>query len=66
MTDPTPQDPSPPPPANRAAAGIAFVGAGIGLMVAGQLFLHRAPMAYAGLALLAVGIVFFVQSQKGK
>lgn len=64
MTDPTPQDPRP--PANRAAAGIAFIGAGIALMVSGQLLLHRAPMAYAGLALLAVGIVFFVQSQKGK
>lgn len=64
MTDPTPQDPRP--PANRAAVGIAFVGAGLALMVAGQVFLHRAPLAYAGLALIAVGIVFFVQSQKGK
>lgn len=66
MAEEPPETPFPPPPANRGPIAIAFVGAGIGLMVAGQLALHSAPMAYAGLALLAVGIVFGVQSQRGK
>lgn len=66
MTDPAPQDPYPQPPANRGAIAIALIGAGMALMVGGQAFLHSAPMAYAGLAILAVGIVFGVQSQRGK
>jgi hypothetical protein len=48
------------------AIAIALIGAGMALMVGGQAFLHSAPMAYAGLAILAVGIVFGVQSQRGK
>lgn len=66
MTDPAPQNPHPRPPANRGPLAIAFIGAGLALMVAGQVFLESAPMAYAGLAILAVGIVFGVQSQRGK
>ena len=66
MTDPAPQDPYPRPPANRGPMAIAFIGAGMALMVAGQVFLENAPVAYAGLAILAVGIVFGVQSQRGK
>ena len=66
MTDPAPPGPYPKPPANRGPIAIALIGAGVGLMVVGQLWLHSAPMAYAGLAVLAVGIVFGVQSQRGK
>jgi len=67
MTDPVPPDPTPPsPPAHSGAAAIALIGAGIGLMVVGQTVLHTAAMAYAGLAILAVGIVFGVMSQRGK
>lgn len=67
MTDPVPPDPTPPPPpAHSGAAGIALIGAGIGLMVVGQSVLHMPAMAYAGLAILAVGIVFGVMSQRGK
>ena len=44
----------------------SFIGAGMALMIAGQVFLENAPVAYAGLAILAVGIVFGVQSQRGK
>ncbi|MDO9224218.1 MAG: hypothetical protein Q7U20_10970 [Caulobacter sp.] len=66
MTDPAPQSPYPKPPANRGPLALAFIGAGIALMVTGQVFLENAPMAYAGLAILAVGIVFGVQSQRGK
>lgn len=66
MTDPAPQNPHPRPPANRGPLAIAFIGAGLALMVAGQVFLESAPMAYAGLAILAVGVVFGVQSQRGK
>ncbi|HRD26898.1 MAG TPA: hypothetical protein PLO65_01205 [Caulobacter sp.] len=65
MTEPTPQDP-PPPPAFSGPAGVALIGAGVGLMVVGQTVLHMPAMAYAGLAILAVGIVFGVMSQKGK
>lgn len=66
MTDPAPRDPYPRPPANRGPLAIALIGAGMALMVVGQVFLENAPMAYAGLAVLAVGIVFGVQSQRGK
>lgn len=66
MAEEPPETPFPPPPANRGPIAIAFIGAGIGLMGVGQTVLHSAPMAYAGLAVLAVGIVFGVQSQQGK
>lgn len=66
MTDPAPQDPYPKPPANRGRLALGFTGVGLALMVVAQIFLKNAPMAYAGLAILAVGIVFGVQSQRGK
>lgn len=66
MTDPAPQSPYPKPPASRGPMAIVFIGAGLGMMVAGQTTLHSAPIAYGGLALLALGIVFGVQSQRGK
>lgn len=67
MTDPAPPEtPYPKPPANRGPLAIAFIGAGLALMVGGQIILQSAPMAYVGLAILAVGIVFGVQSQRGK
>lgn len=65
MSDPAPRDPAPP-PAFSGPAGIALMVAGIGLMVLGQTVLHRPAMAYAGLAVLAVGIVLGVISQRGK
>jgi len=67
MSDPVPQDPAPPPPpAFSGPAGIALIGAGIALMAVGQTVLHNAAMAYAGLAILAVGVVLGVMSQRGK
>lgn len=66
MAEDPPELPYPKPPANRGPLAIAFIGAGLALMVVGQIVLHSAPMAYAGLAILAVGIVFGVQSQRGK
>ncbi len=66
MTDPVPPDPAPPPPAFSGPAGIALIGAGIALMVVGQTVLRNPAMAYAGLAILAVGVVLGVMSQRGK
>lgn len=67
MSDPLLPDPAPPPPpAYSGPAGVALMVAGIGLMVAGQGLLHMPAMAYAGLAVLAVGIVLGVISQRGK
>lgn len=66
MAEEPPETPFPPAPPHRGAIAIAFIGAGISLMAAGQTILHSPPMAYGGLAILAVGIVFGVQSQRGK
>lgn len=67
MTDPAPQDPvPPPPPAFSGPAGIALIGVGVALMAVGQTVLHNQAMAYAGLAILAVGVVLGVMSQRGK
>lgn len=66
MTDPAPRESHPKPPAGRGPLAVVFIGAGIALMVTGQVALHNDLMAYAGLAILAVGIVFGVQSQRGK
>lgn len=66
MTDPTPPEPQPKPPANRGRLAILFIGAGLALMVAGQTGLHSKSTAYTGLAILAAGVVFAVQSQRGK
>ncbi|MDO8295192.1 MAG: hypothetical protein Q7T19_02005 [Caulobacter sp.] len=66
MTDPVSPDPiRPPPPAHSGAAAIVLIGAGVGLMVVGQTMLHMPAMAYVGLAVLAVGLVFGVISQRG-
>ena len=66
MSDPDPTDLKPARKQHNLGASLAFIGAGITLRVIGQTDPHRVPVAYAGLALLAVGIVFFVRSQKGK
>ncbi|MBI5941814.1 MAG: hypothetical protein HY859_15465 [Caulobacterales bacterium] len=67
MTDPVPPDPAPPPPPPFSGpAGIALIGAGIALMAVGQTVLRNPAMAYAGLAILAVGVVLGVMSQRGK
>lgn len=67
MTDPIPPDSAPPPPpAFRGPAGIALIGAGIALMAVGQTVPRNPAMAFAGLAILAVGVVLGVMSQRGK
>ena len=67
MSDPAPQGPAPPPPpAFSGPASIALIGAGVALMAVGQTVLHSPAMAYAGLAILAVGVVLGVMSQRGK
>lgn len=63
MSDPAPETPS---SRNLLGAGVAFIGSGTALAAVGQTLLHQAAMSYAGLALLAVGMVFVVISQKGK
>jgi hypothetical protein len=63
MSDPAPKAPS---PKTLLGAGVAFIGSGTALAAVGQTVVHQAAMSYAGLALLAVGLVFVVISQKGK
>jgi hypothetical protein len=65
MSDPLSPETAPP-PAYSGPAGIALMVAGIVLMVAGQGILHMPAMACAGLAVLAVGVVLGVISQRGK
>lgn len=67
MSDPAAPDPAPPPPpAFSGPVGIALIGAGIGLFVVGQTVLRLPAMAYAGLAILAAGVVLVVISQRGQ
>jgi hypothetical protein len=66
MTDLPPSDPAPtPPPARSGPVAIALIGAGIGLLVVGQGVLNMPAMTYAGFAILTVGVVFGVISQRG-
>jgi len=70
MTDPVAPDPapppSPPPPAWSGPAGLALIVVGLGLMIFGQTVPQMAAMAFVGLAVLAVGVVLGVISQRGK
>ncbi|MDP1631065.1 MAG: DUF3040 domain-containing protein [Caulobacter sp.] len=66
MADTPPDSLSPSKRRNRLAAGLIFIGSGTTLVAVGMIILQSPLIASAGFALMAVGVVFFVLSQKGR
>ncbi|MFZ5670253.1 MAG: hypothetical protein ACOY4K_12225 [Pseudomonadota bacterium] len=65
MADPDPDLPSPRRRRVLLGAALVLTGAGVVLMAVGMTGMHSQAAAFAGLAVLAVGVILGVMSQKG-
>lgn len=65
MADPDPDLPSPRRRRVLLGAALVLTGAGVVLMAVGMTGMRSQAAAFAGLAVLAVGVILGVMSQKG-